>query len=53
MKPGFLDVQRLEFRIGSEDTGKSGDLRPAGEIVIAGVGNEEHQGRENVKFGAP
>ena len=53
VKPRFLDVERLEFRIRREHAGKSGDLRPAGEIVIPGVGNQENQGRENVKFGAP
>jgi hypothetical protein len=52
MKPRLLNVERLEFRIGREDAGEPGELRPAREIVIAGVGNQKNQSRENVKFGA-
>jgi len=53
MEIGFLDVERLEFGIGSEDAGKSRDVAPTREIVVTRVGNQNHEGRENIKFSAP
>src|SRR5579859_1124805 len=52
MQPGFLNIQRLEFRIRGEDAGNLGDLRPAGEIVIAGECNQDQEASENIEFSA-